>query len=104
METGFLDDLLFNHTVNFKIESPTDFQILIGELYGIVEAKFKPQLYAGQPNKEVKSIVDRTFNSWDLFTTRLEKQEYFLTDMVKKYSYKQQFLNDEKLKSIYDSL
>ena len=102
--SGFLDDLLFNHTMNFVINEPNDFQKLINELYSIVEKKFKPQLYAGQPNKDVKAIMDRTFKSWDLFVSRLEKKEYMFADLVKKYSYKQQFFSNEKLKDIYESL
>lgn len=40
---GFLDDLLFSHTITANIQSPDDFARLINGLYKIVEDKFKPQ-------------------------------------------------------------
>lgn len=48
--------------------------------------------------------MDRTFKSWDLFVARLKKEGWFLADMVEKYSYKQQFMGNEKLKEIYEKL
>ena len=99
--SGFLDDLLFDHTINFKIESSSDFNKMINELYKIVEDKFKPLLYIGQTHQEFKIIMDRTFNSWDLFVNRLIKHKYFLAEAVKKCSYKSAFMKDEKRKNIY---
>ncbi|MFA6917042.1 MAG: hypothetical protein WC222_11640 [Parachlamydiales bacterium] len=54
---------------------------------------------------EVKTIIDRTFASWNLFIKRLRKDKYFfMADFLEKHSYKDLFMKDEKLKEIYNNL
>jgi len=98
----FLDDKLYNHVVKRDIQSINDFQEMVNELFKICEDHFKPQLSAGMSYKEGKVIIDRTFNSWDLFINRLYKENYRFLDVMEGCSYKSAFMKNPELKRIYD--
>ncbi|HEY5588418.1 MAG TPA: hypothetical protein VIK86_05615 [Candidatus Paceibacterota bacterium] len=100
----FLDEILLKETLNFKIIEPKDFEILLNKLYLLTENSYKFNLTKNQPKKVVKSNIDRAFKSWDLFILSLKKENYFLVDLIEKYTYKINFFENEKLKEIYYSL
>lgn len=54
--------------------------------------------------KEVKVLLDRTFNSWDSFIRRLDKEKWACADLLRKYSYKSEFMNNDELRRIYETL
>lgn len=101
---GFLDDKLYNHLKNKDITSGYHFNKVINELFKICEDHFKPQLLENMTRTNAKMILDRTFNSWDLFVSRLEKEKYQFADILKKYSYKEIFMSNEEMKKMYLSL
>ena len=98
----FLDDKLYNHVSRSDIKEAKDFQTLMNDLYKITEDHFKPQLKAGVSYDQGKTILDRVFNSWNLFINRLDKENYFLTDFIKENSYKIVFMNNPDLVEIYN--
>jgi len=101
---GFLDDILYNYTVNKSIVGTNDFKDLINELFKLCEERWKPQVDSNTTKKELKILLDRTFISWDCFVRKLEKEKWYLYEFIKEYSYKNIFMSNEKMKSIYDSL
>lgn len=103
--SNFLDDKLFNHTIDRVIKSHDEMQQLINELILICETHWKEQVEIGiTPKQEVKVLIDRSFNSWDLFVKRLVKEGWFFVDILKKYSYKNIFFENEELKNGYENL
>lgn len=98
----FLDDRLYEQVKLKDIKKPEDFQVLVNELYQICERYFKPELSAGLTYQQVSQLMNRTFKLWDLFITKLEKENWFLVDVLKDYSYKKLYLSNPKLKELYD--
>ena len=98
----FLDDELYQHTINKVIKDPEDFKCLLNELYRITENKWKPQMYLGIRGSEVKIILDRVFISWELFIKQLNKENYIFIDLLSENSYKITFLKDNECKRIYE--
>lgn len=98
----FLDEKLYQHTINKNINSSDDFELLVNELYKICEDSWKPKLRSNLTYENVKIVLDRVFNSWDLFIKKLQKEEYIFTDILLKCSYKSAFMKNKKTKRIYD--
>ena len=100
----FLDDQLYEKVKQTKIDKPEDFQTLVNNLYRICEDYFQPKLseVVGCSYREVTQIMDKTFKLWDMFIAKLDKEDWFLIDVLKDHSYKGAFMNNEKLKEIYD--
>lgn len=105
MESKFLDDQLYHHVMNRELDKSDDFKDLLNELYRICENYWKPKVDLGSTSKrEVKVLIDRTFNGWDLFVKKLVKEKWFLADVIVKYSYKEIFMENTELKKSYDNL
>jgi hypothetical protein len=103
----FLDEKLYNRVKEQKFNSAEDAKQLVNDLYKICEDHYKPLIpIPGTPEasfKNVRSILDRTFTSWDLCVKKLEKEKYFFVDLLKgNKSYKEAFLAVPELKAIYD--
>jgi hypothetical protein len=100
----FLDDKLYECVIHTKIDSPDDFVNLINALYKMCEDHFKPELLAHKPDnyREARVVIDRVFKSWDLMVARLKKDGYFLFDMLEKYAYRNEYLDNKELKAIYE--
>ncbi len=104
MESKFLDDQLYHHVMNRQLDKSDDFKDLLNELYRC-ENYWKPKVDLGLTStKEVKILIDRTFNGWDLFVKKLVKEKWFLADVIVKYSYKEIFMENTELKKSYDRL
>ena len=97
----FLDDKLYNHTINREIKCPEDFQALVNELYKMTEDHWKPKFNPGMSYKSGKIEIDRVFNSWNLFIDRLKKKNYVFVDLLEKHSYPKAFMSNEILTEIY---
>jgi len=105
MESKFLDDQLYNHVMSKNLRDSKDFQDMLNELYRICENYWKPKVDIGSTSKrEVKVLIDRTFNGWDLFVKKLIKEKWVLADVIVKYSYKEIFMDNAELKKSYDNL
>ena len=100
----FLDDQLYEKVIQTKINEPDDFKTLVNNLYRICEDYYKPKLseVVGCSYSEVTQIMDKTFKLWDMFIAKLDKEDWFLIDVLKDHSYKGAFMSNEKLKEIYD--
>lgn len=105
---GFLSDKLYQWVQLREISDTDDFKSMINELIYICERSWKPfattQIGNSKGTKEVKIALDRTFNSWDLFVSKLRKENWFLVDMLEKYSYRIVFMENLEFKKIYESL
>lgn len=99
----FLDEKLYLATIDWKIGSPNDFSNLVNHLFHICDEHRNEQLpvLLGKTYQEVTALMDRIFNGWDLFIKRLEKEDWFLVDILKKYSYKNEYLKHDRLKQLY---
>jgi len=102
----FLDDHLYTHTKSKEIHKADDYRDLVNELYRICEDYWKPNLTDVRDRKVVKAALDRTFKSWDIFIKRLESENWFLINILKRYdsSYKGVFLENPEFYRIYKSL
>jgi hypothetical protein len=104
----FLDDELLKACKEFGIAADKDsLQELNEKLCTICENYYKPQITVGMSKKEVKVILDRTFNAWDSFVRMLIKEGDFnaiLGELFHSYSFKRQFLSNEALRKLYDNL
>ena len=98
----FLDDKLYQHTINRQIRDSSDYLAMVNELYKICEDHFKPQLKEGMTYREGRIIMDRVFNSWDLFINRLDKEDYSLVDFMKEASYKSAYMKSPQLVELYN--
>lgn len=103
----FLDDELLEICRKAEINTGQD----IDELYGILcttcEKYYKKQLHNDMPTKQVKVILDRTFNLWDSFVRMAIKEGdkmQVLGEAFQRYTFKKAFLSNEKLAGIYNSL
>jgi len=97
----FLDDELYQHTINRNIESSEDFKAMMNELYRICGNRWKSKITINSGYEIVTCELDRVFNAWNLFVKRLDKEDYFLTDFISEYSYKKAFMENEKARKIY---
>ena len=98
----FLDDQLYIWTKSKVLEHPEDFQSLVNELYRICEDWFKPKLNTNMTYKEGKILMDKVFWFWNSFIKKLEKDKWFLIDILKNYPYEKEFMSNPNLKEIYD--
>lgn len=98
----FLDDQLYQKVKSSDIKESKDFQILVNGLYRICEDYFKPKLNSEMSFGDVTSLLDKTFKLWDMFIARLDKEDWVFTDVLKEYPYKKEFMDNPKLKEIYE--
>lgn len=98
----FLDDQLYEWVKLKDIKKPDDFIELRHKLFQFCEEYYKAKLKIYTSYEEITQILDKTFKLWDLFIIKLEKENWFLIDILKEYSYKKMFMNNSKLKEIYD--
>jgi len=98
----FLDDQLYQKVKSKEINSITDFEHLVNELYDICEDYFKLKLSSNMTYKEGTQLMDRVFKLWDMFILKLEKDNWPFITVLKHESYKKAFMNNESLKIIYE--
>jgi len=102
----FLDDQLYLHVKNRDIKKAEDFQQMVNELYRICEAYYKAKLppLVGCDYSDVTQVLDKTFKLWDMFIAKLDKEDWWGTDLLKipGVAYKDVFLSHPELKKIYE--
>ena len=100
----FLDDQLYLHVKNREVKKAEDMQTCINECYKICEEYFKPKLTQTMSYKEGTQLMDKVFRFWDMFIAKLEKDNWWGTDIFKieGVSYKERYLSHPELKNIYD--
>lgn len=103
----FLDDELLEICRNAKIEKPEQVSELFETLCRKCENHYKSKIKENMTNKEVKTILDRTFNIWDSFTRQAIKEGgnvAIIGEILSKYTFKKEFLKNEELKRVYETL
>ena len=106
----FLDDELIQITKSAELTTPEGVQKLNVDLCERCESYYKSKLDGnGIPHpSQIKATLDRTFNLWDSFVKMLEKDNdkslNVLAPLLKKHSFKYQFLQNEQMNKIYTKL
>lgn len=103
----FLDDELLEMCKVAELETPQNIKELNNALCVKCEEYFKNRLTEKMTNKEVKTILDRTFNLWDSFVRSLVKGDYamkILAEFFGEHSFKNQLLANENVARVYNSL
>lgn len=105
----FLDDELLKICEAIEISANQDIQELNKILYRKCEDYYKSKINPMQMSpKDVKVILDRTFNLFDSFVRMALKSEKshvkILGKLFKEFTFKKQFLSNEKMNKIYNKL
>jgi len=104
----FLDEELIETCKNSKADTPEGVQNLNMVVCRLCEGYYKSKLTANSSDKDVKTVLDRTFGLFDSFVRIANKSEdaklNILGEMFEKHTFKKQFLQDEKIRKIYESL
>lgn len=108
----FLDDMLIELCKESDTDTPEKIQQLNKDIFRKCEEYYKGKLIKGNgelpTKKEVKVILDRTFNLFDSFVRQLKKSDDYklnlLGELFEKYTFKKQLLKNEKMAEIYNSL
>ena len=101
----FLDDELLEMC---RTSDVTDINKLYIAVCDKCQEYYKQRVEIGMPRKEVKIILDRSFKLFDSFVRQAknskERKLQLLGELFEKLSFKRQFMDNEKLKSFYESL
>ncbi len=104
----FLDEKLLNICKEADIKEGKDVQTLHTKLINECQDYYKARIKPGMPNKEVKVIIDRTFNLWTSFTNMASSSEdktlALLGKLCTTHTFKNAFMNHPELKKVYDKL
>lgn len=104
----FFDDELLKICEQSELSTSQNIQELNKILCGKCEDYYKSKITPTSTNKEVKIILDRTFNLFDSFVRMALKSEKsqinILGKLFKEFTFKKQFLSNEKMKEIYNKL
>ena len=107
-DSMFLDDRLFKICEDFEIKTPDDVQDLNQIIMENCTDYYKFKLTPNLTNKEIKTILDKTFNLFDSFVRLLKKSSNpkmnILHQLFEEYTFKNQFLRDPKISEIYKNL
>ena len=103
----FLDDELLKMCRAADCSIADNIQQLNVDLCRKCEDYYKSKITHNMLKKDVKAVLDRTFNLWDSFTRRAIKESgrmALLGEFFSKYSFKQQLLSNDEMARIYSSL
>ena len=103
----FLDDELLQICRDTICDTPESIQQLNEDLCKKCEKYYKERISKDMNAKNVKVILDKTFNLWDSFTRMAIKEGgkmAILGELFSKYTFKKQLLLNEKLADVYNKL
>lgn len=104
----FLDDQLVEIVKNTEIKETADINKLNKILLNKCQNYYVENIKIGMLKKDAKKIIDKTFNLFDSFVRILKKSNdlnlNYLGEVFEKYSFKNHYMADEKLKEFYESL
>ncbi len=104
----FLDEELLLMCMCSEADTPEKIQQLNIDVCVKCEGYYKSKLHATSSQTEIKVVLDRTFNLFDSFVRMAKKDAdvklNILGKMFEKYTYKSQFLSNEKMNNIYNKL
>ena len=92
----FLDEELLEICKNADFDTAEQIQQLSIDIYTKCEQYYKTRIFVSMPKRDVKIILNKTFNLFDSFV-RMAKENpniklQILGEMFEKYSFKHQFL------------
>lgn len=105
----FLDQKLYETALLMHSDGKSHVDI-VNELYRISDYNWqkvasdfeKRGVINAHVAKEILNAIDRTFNSYTLFLSKLHKQKHPLASVVSEYSYRNAFMANEKLAELYN--
>ena len=104
----FLDDELLKICEDAITTTPQDIQELNKTLCGKCEDYYRKKINKNMTPKEVKVILDRTFNLFDSFVRMALKsnisQLKILGELFKEFTFKKQFLSNDEMNKVYSKL
>ena len=104
----FLDDELLKMCEDTIINTPDNVIELNNDICQKCENYYKSKLTENSTDKEVKCILDRTFNLFDSFVINAKKSQNHqiktFGELFENHTFKKQFLANNKVKEIYDKL
>ena len=103
----FLDEELLEMCRAKDCSIPDNIQQLNIELCKKCEQYFKSKILPNMLKKDVKAVMDRTFNLWDSFTRMAIKEGEnmkLLGELFQQYTFKKQLLSNDEMARIYGSL
>lgn len=103
----FLDNELLEMCRAKDCSIPDNIQQLNVELCEKCEQYYKSKILPNMLKKDVKAVLDRTFNLWDSFTRMAIKEGgnmQLLGELFQQYTFKKQLLSNDEMARIYGSL
>jgi len=104
----FLDDKLLKMVMDSDLSNHDEIQNTFANLCVECEIQYKSKLNNNSSDKQIKASLDRVFNSWESFIRMGKKindiPKYKFILVLETHSFKKQFLADDTLRRIYNSL
>jgi len=104
----FLDEELLQELRGYDGTEPDDINDLNTSLCKKCEAYYKSKMSITSTERQVKTALDRTFNLWDSFIRMALIDEdgavVILAELFQKHTFKHQFLKNEQIAKVYNSL
>ena len=104
----FLDEELYLMVSYFEGTTAENIQQLNKDVCKKCEDYYKSKINATMSNKQVKVILDRTFNLFDSFVNICLRDENKIIQLFgeafKKHNFKKQFLSNDEMRIIYMNL
>ena len=104
----FLDDELLKMCETADLFTTEGVNKLNVDICDKCQEYYKQRITRGMPKREAKVIFDRTFKLFDSFVRQAKNSEQIklqiVGEMFEKHSFKQQFMNNEHLRKVYEDL
>ena len=104
----FLDDKLLQICKEATLENTEQIQELNIRVIRACEDYYKPQIKPNLINKDVKVILDKTFNLFDSFVRIALQSEdeklKIIGKLFKQHTFKSQFMSNKEMANLYNRL
>lgn len=103
----FLDDELLEMCKNADCSTIENIQQLNVDLCVKCETYYKSKIHPNSSKKEIKVILNKTFNLWDSFTRMAIKEGggiKLLGKLFQSHTFKKQLLSNNEIAKIYNNL
>jgi hypothetical protein len=104
----FLDDELLEMCKKADLFTAEGVDKLNVDICDKCQEYYRQRITQGMPKREAKVIFDKTFKLFDSFVRQAKNSKQIklqiVGEMFEKNSFKQQFMNNEHLKKLYEEL
>ncbi len=104
----FLDEELFEMCKTADVRHEDYVVTLTQALYRKCEEYYKSKLNPLDTKQVFKATLDKVFNLWDSFVKMLAKSGnvhlVILSELYTEWSFKKQFMDNEEVRKVYESL